>query len=301
MNVLQKIEKAESPRKKAALPRAPRTGSAGPPLRWVGGKTALLPHILPLVPETFRRYHEPFVGGGALYWALANAGKLDGPKMIARLGDTNVQLVRMFWALQENVEDVIAELAKLPHDKDFYNEFRRSPFARSRVNAEAAAWVLYLSRLSYNGLWRVNKKGELNTPWGKRLKTSVYDPATLRACAEVLRRVKTEIVQGSFLTALEAVGKDDLVFVDPPYIGAESFSSYTSAGPFTMELHEKLRNSLVNLKERGAHVIACNSDTPATRALYTQELGFTLREVTKFRSVGANASRRGRVTELLIT
>ena len=279
---------------------------ARPPLKSAGGKTRLLPELLQRVPSSFANYHEPFVGGGALYWALAESGRLDGVgrspyRRIARLSDLNEHLVRTYQAIQEDVGGLVLRLRQMPHDKEYFLALReRDVLAAGVPDVEVAAWFIYLNKCAFNGLFRVNKAGKFNVPWGDYKKPNICDEPTLRACAAVLKRVKTEIERMSFERILDYAKADDFCYLDSPYHPLSKTSNFTSynGGGFKLEDQERLRDVALELKRRGVHVLLSNSDCPTIRELYTD--GFTIEAVEAPRSINSKGDGRGNVSELLI-
>lgn len=278
--------------------------AARPFVKMAGGKTKLLPEILKRVPVSFRHYHEPFVGGGACFWELARLGRLDG-QVVACLSDNNPLLVDAYQTLQENAAGVIARLEEMPYDKEFFLATRaRDPHAMSPL--ERTAWLIYLNKTAFNGLWRVNKSGVFNVPFGKPSKEGsvplICDAANLYACGTELRRVRVELRHGDFAETLEHVRKDDFVYVDPPYIPISKTSDFTSytADRFTLDDHERLRDCLLTLKARGAHVLHSNSSAPEVLELYERP-EFKVEKVMAARSVSADGAKRGAVAEVLVS
>jgi DNA adenine methylase len=262
-----------------------------PFVKWAGGKRQLLAEIRKHLPGDFKTFHEPFVGGGAVFFAIA-AGKR------AYLSDSNERLVRTYRGIRDRVEDVIRLLDSYPNDREFFLKMRDSDIDR-RGDAEVAAWFIYLNKLAFNGIYRVNSKNKFNVPFGDNHRAVICDRDNLRACAQALAHA--EIVTEDFLGVEKRAQKDDLVYFDPPYfpVSATSyFTSYTARG-FTGPDQVKLRDLAVRLKKKGVHVLLSNS--PPAAELYQHDLGFTVREVLATRVVNSKAAGRGKITELLIT
>jgi DNA adenine methylase len=264
--------------------------AARPFLKWAGGKRQLLPALLRHVPTRYRTYFEPFLGGGALYFAL-RPGR-------AVLADTNVRLIRTYRGVRDDVESVVRLLATYPHDADFYYSLRsRDIDAGSDV--EVAAWFIYLNRIGYNGLYRVNRENRFNVPFGRYANPTICDAENLRACAAALEGVELQAVD--FDEAISGARRGDFVYFDPPYDPASptaSFTSYTSRG-FGREEQVRLRDRARRLKRRGITVLLSNACTEFVRELYAED--FELEEVSATRMVNSRASRRGAVSELVMT
>jgi DNA adenine methylase len=260
-----------------------------PFLKWAGGKRQLLPALLPRAPARFRTYFEPFVGGGALYFALQPAR--------AVLADTNARLIRTYRGLRDHVDRVVALLKTYPHDADFFYRMREDDID-SRSDAHVAAWFIYLNRIGYNGLYRVNRSNRFNVPFGRYVNPTICDESNLRACALALEGVDLRIAD--FDEALEGVRRGDFVYFDPPYDPASataSFTSYTSRG-FGVSDQVRLRDLARSLKRRGVHVLLSNSATDFIRGLYADD--FELEEVPATRAVNSRGSLRGAVPELVM-
>ena len=272
-----------------ALPR--------PFVKWVGGKSRVVPTLLRTAPRRFGRYHEPFVGGGAFYWALHNQGRL---RHGATLTDVNLRLVRTWRAVQGPVDRLIARLAQLAaaHDKEHYYEVRAWDVDSFEDDVEVAAWFIYLNKTGFNGLYRVNSKNGFNVPMGRYSNPRVCDPVTLRACHEALQGV--ELRHGAFDDVATQAERGDLVYFDPPYVPltkTASFTAYSKAG-FGPEQQERLAVVAQGLKDRGVHVILSNHDTPVVRGLYNPR-GFKRRTIQVSRPVSSAAGKRGKVDEVV--
>lgn len=264
-----------------------------PFLKWAGGKRQLIGALLHHVPPRIERYHEPFLGGAALFFALR-------PRLgrkYAYLSDTNERLIRTYRGLRDAPDQVIELLRSYPHDKSFFLQLRaRDVDAGS--DAEVAAWFIYLNKTAYNGLYRVNRHDRFNVPFGDYAHPNICDEPTLRRCATSLRRARIEHLD--FARAAARARPGDLVYFDPPYVPLSktaSFTSYTSGG-FTLGEHRRLRDVALALKQRGVHVLVSNSSAQSVRDLY--EPGFELFPVRARRAVNSRAERRGPITELLI-
>jgi DNA adenine methylase len=259
-------------------------------LKWAGGKRQLLPALLQRTPGRFGTYFEPFVGGGALYFALQPSR--------AVLADTNARLIRTYRGLRDDVDGVIALLQTYPHDARFFYKMREDD-VDARSDTHVAAWLIYLNRLGYNGLYRVNRDNRFNVPFGRHENPTICDEENLRACARALRGVDLRIAD--FDVALESAQRGDFVYFDPPYVPASptaSFTSYTSTG-FGRPDQVRLRDLARRLKRRGVRVLLSNSATDFVRELYAR--GFELEEVPATRFVNSRASGRGAVPELVMT
>lgn len=265
-----------------------------PFVKWVGGKRALLPALTAHAPRKFGRYHEPFVGGGALFFDLAHRRALARG---AALSDNNERLVRAYRGVRNAVEDVIARLRSYPHEKDFYLRMREHPVDLG-CDAEVAAWFIYMNRTGYNGLYRVNQHNRFNVPFGDYRNPKICDPEGLRACSRAL--ACAELRCEPFDLVAERAEPGDFVYFDPPYVplsATSSFTSYTASG-FGPVHQQKLADVARSLKSRGVHVLLSNSAAPLVRELYRD--GFETVEVHAPRSVNSRGDGRGKIVELLM-
>lgn len=260
-------------------------------MKWCGGKTTLVDEIVKWVPNTFGFYHEPFLGGGALYWALQ-------PKC-ARLSDANQRLVRTYRGVALHVEKVIELLQRMPYDKNFYYETRaKDPDALG--DAELAAWMIYLNRAGFNGLYRVNRQDKFNVPFGKYTNPKICDAENLRACSTVLLETRATVACEDFRSVADRAVQGDLIYFDPPYLplnGTSNFTAYTAAGFDNID-QETLRDVALDLKRKGVHVILSNAAHDVVDKLYSKD--FEIREVDCRRNINSKGAKRGAVKEFLI-
>lgn len=274
----------------------PADATPGPAVKWAGGKTRLLRELLARLPARWGRYFEPFAGGAALFFRLAGEGRL--APGLAVLSDANGDLIGCYRELARDHRAVAAHLRELVagHSRDAYYAVRAAwNEGRPCSPAARAATMLYLNRACFNGLWRVNRAGAMNTPVGSG-SLAVPDlegPAAALARAELRCADYREI-------AAEAV-RGDLVYFDPPYdplTPTSSFTSYT-AGVFGLEQQSELSRLALALRRRGVHVVVSNHDTPLVRELYSESSGWRVDAVQVRRSVGARS--RGEAREVIVT
>ena len=283
----------ETPRNPPAirlLPAGRGDGAGKPFLKWVGGKRQLMPELKRYIPETFSRYFEPFVGGGALFFELR-------PRK-AVLADVNERLIRTYRGVRDSVDEVIRLLNEYPHESAFFYRLRQAD-VDAGTDAEVAAWFIYLNRTGFNGLYRVNQSNGFNVPFGRYENPTICDAPNLRACSRAL--ANADLLVTDFAKATTKAKAGDFVYFDPPYVPlstTSSFTSYTSGG-FGAAEHERLRDVARDLKKRDVSVLLSNSSAPFVRSLYRR--GFRAREVSATRLINSKASGRGAITELLIT
>ncbi len=265
---------------------------ARPVLKWAGGKGRLLPQLLARLPDDFQAYHEPFIGGGALFFALAGAGR-SGP---AYLSDANPSLIDVYRALRDGVDEVIAALQGHVYEREHYYRVRAQRPADLSL-PERAARVIYLNKTCYNGLYRENKRGEFNVPFGRYKNPTICDEPNLRAAARALQGV--DVARRPFSTVLDHARPGDFVYFDPPYhplSPTANFTAYDRAG-FGPDDQQRLRDVFAALGERGVRAMLSNSDTPFVRELYD---GFRIEQVWVGRAVNSKAGGRGKVAEVIV-
>ncbi len=231
-----------------------------PILKWAGGKTQMLNDLLPKVPPSYSRYIEPFFGGGALFFALQPENAI--------IADSNPELINMYWQIADRPGDVIQYLKQYENTKEmFYNI--RSQNWEALSGTEAAARTIFLNKTCFNGLYRVNKKGEFNVPYGKYVNPKICDQEALYAASAALK--KAEILCGDYFQVLERYAKEgDFIFLDPPYLPVSKYSDFKryTKEQFYEEDHIDLAKIIMNLHERGCYVILTNSNHPLVHELY---------------------------------
>jgi DNA adenine methylase len=261
---------------------------ATPFLKWVGGKTSLLPELLKHVPGRLRRYHEPFVGGGALFYAVQ-------PRR-AILCDNNPELVHAWQQVRDDVYGVLDRLARHVYDRAHFNEVRALE-PQELTPVERAARFIYLNKTCFNGLWRVNRAGRFNVPIGRYKNPAFHDPSTLIRASAALRGI--QVLHLPFEKALQKTAPGDFVYLDPPYDPVSqtaSFASYTKGG-FGWEDQQRLAYECAVLNRRGVRFLLSNSATTRVRELYR---AFEQRLVRAPRSINCKPGARGHVDELLV-
>ena len=268
-----------------------RAAEARPFLKWVGGKGQLLGQMQPLLPPAFRRYYEPFVGSAALFFHLRPPG--------ATLTDVNEELIDCYLAVQKHVEEVIEALKRHEYEEGYFYRVRAIDPRTLPLPARAAR-TIYLNKTGFNGLYRVNRAGRFNVPFGRYVNPGFRAEeslANLRACARALRSVK--IVVRDFGEVARHARAGDFVYFDPPYVPVSTTSDFTSyvPGGFGAADQERLAAVFARLAAKGAHVMLSNSDTPAVRSLYAR---FRIDRVMASRSINSKITRRGKVGEVVV-
>lgn len=265
-----------------------------PFLKWAGGKRKLAPEIMKLFPEKFGTYYEPFLGGGAVFLALQ-------PKR-AVLSDVNEELIQTWKAIKHNPEALIDQLEtvqELYNDRDDHEAFylRERSRYKPAVHVDCAARMIFLNRTCFNGLYRVNKSGKFNVPWGQRESVS-FDYENLRAVSAALQAAELRCCDFAYIKPR----KGDLVYLDPPYVPLNPTSTFTTYTPGGFGEHEQARlaGAADVWVRRGVHVVISNSNTPLVRKLYPKS-HWKHHKVRARRNINSKGNKRGPVTELLIT
>lgn len=271
-----------------------RPGPAPAPIvKWVGGKTRLLPELTARMPKQFGRYYEPFVGGGALFYRLA-------PEH-AVLADANADLIATYAAVRDDVDGVIQGLAKHAHlHCETYYYSMRQWWNESRADMDhdmRAATFIYLNKTCFNGLWRVNRSGDFNVPMGRYTDPPICVPDALRTASGLLALATLRC--GDYGIAVADATRGDFLYFDPPYdpvTKTANFTSYTDNG-FGHDQQRALAETARSLVARGCQVMLSNSDTSFIRSLYQD---FAIDRVKCARAINSNGSKRGAVDELII-
>jgi DNA adenine methylase len=264
-----------------------------PIFKSAGGKTRMLPTLLPLLPAKIGTYVEPFVGGGAVFFALAAESRFER----AVIADSNPDLIAAYRATKDHVHELVMRLRELKYDRDvFYETREQNPIGMGTV-ARAARFI-YLNKTCFNGLWRVNRSGQFNVPFGKfKTPPTICDAENLHAASIALQ--KATIMCCDFEQALVGLRAGDVAFMDPPYVPVSktaNFTSYTREG-FGPADQERLDIAMRRLRGDDVDVIVTNADTETTRDLYA---GFERHEVTMRRNINSKTSARGAVGELIV-
>lgn len=273
------------------MPRYTSRTVPRPFLKWVGGKHQLLPELRKHLPaEITGRYLEPFVGGGALFF--------DRQPARAVLGDRNAELINCYEVIRDQVDALITELHTHRYEKDYYYAVRAREPAQLDAVARAGRTV-FLNKTGFNGLYRVNKKGGFNVPFGRHANPTICDEPNLRACSERLAGV--ELRQGDFEALIDETGPGDFLYCDPPYVPRSDTSYFTAYQPggFGWGDQERLATALGRAAARGVVTVASNHDLPEVRDLYALH-GLRPHAVQARRNVNSRASARGRVGELIL-
>lgn len=275
-----------------------RTITSDPPqrtkpfLKWAGGKSKLLGELIPRMPKQFGRYVEPMLGGGALFFALRPAKSL--------LLDVNPELINCYRVVQRDVEELIQDLGHHRYEQRYYYALRdadRQFDFLSWTAVARASRTIYLNKTCFNGLYRVNSRGNFNVPYGRYTNPTLVAPETLRACSLALKGAALRC--SSFEGLPKHLREDDFVYFDPPYVPlskTSSFATYAKDG-FGLDEQVKLRDLCIALDKRGIQFMLSNSYTDTVLELYDR---FRIDVIEAPRVISAKGSRRQSVQEVIV-
>jgi len=267
-----------------------------PFMKWAGGKRQLLPFLRPLVPSKFKRYFEPFIGGGALFFDLQ--------ARVAVINDFNAELVNCYRVIRDSPEELLIEASKHQNTSEHYyrvREMDRNPKFELLSPAERAARLIYLNKTCYNGLFRVNSQGQFNVPFGCYKNPLIADPAVIRAISAYLNRAEVTIRSQDFGEAVLDAEKGDFVYFDPPYDPVSDTASFTgySLNGFGRDQQCRLREVCDLLTNRGVKVLVSNSDTSFIRGLYSGSQ-YNIQDIQARRAINSDPTGRGKTDEVLV-
>jgi len=276
-----------------------------PILKWAGGKRLLIPEIIKLIDFELlknnknRKYYEPFIGGGALCFFL------EFPNAV--INDFNREVINVYQVIKKSPKKLINELNKLKksfeldrnnyykvrvwdRDKDFYN---------SLTPVQRAARTMFLNKTCYNGLYRVNSKGEFNVPMGSYKSIDIVNKEKIEALHKYLSKNKVEIRNEDFFDSVKDAQKDDVIYFDPPYdYDPQGFTAYNSAG-FSKEDTKRLRDLCNALIEKGCYVIVSNNDTKYVNDLFSGDY-YEIHHIFAHRFINCNGKKRNQAKEVII-
>lgn len=263
---------------------------AEPVVKWVGGKRALAGELVARLPAEFRCYHEPFIGGGALFFAIR-------PRF-SYLADANGELINLYRVIKHRPVPLMAALGGFAFgEADYYRvrDLDRSQDFAALGDVERAARFLYLNRTGFNGLWRVNRRGQVNTAYGWRANPTLFSSANVLAVHEALRTAR--LATAPYWRVMDVVRRGDLVYFDPPYdCDRRGFVGYVADG-FCRDDQIDLWRLCVKLHRLGVKWMLSNADTPFIRRLYQ---AFRIEFVAAPRLVGRDAAARRPAAEVIV-
>ncbi|MBI6068931.1 DNA adenine methylase [Clostridium perfringens] len=268
---------------------------AAPVLKWVGGKRQLMSEIEKVLPKTYTTYYEPFIGGGAVLFELQ-------PKK-AVINDVNGELINLYNVIKDDVELLIEDLKKHENTPEYFYSIRELDRKKDKYenlsNVEKASRIVYLNKTCFNGLFRVNKAGEFNSPFGKYKNPNIVDEVTLRAVSKYFNKADIKILNGDFEASLKGIRKGAFVYLDPPYDPVSNSANFTGydKGGFNRDEQIRLKNLCDKLDKKGVKFLLSNSATDFIKDLYKD---YNIKIVKAKRAINSNGNARGEVDEVLV-
>ncbi|MBS5987363.1 MULTISPECIES: DNA adenine methylase [Clostridium] len=268
---------------------------AAPVLKWVGGKRQLMGEIEKVLPKTYTTYYEPFIGGGAVLFELQ-------PKK-AVINDVNSELINLYNVIKDDVELLIEDLRKHENTSEYFYRIREMDRDRELYeklsNIEKASRIVYLNKTCFNGLFRVNKSGEFNSPFGKYKNPNIVDEVTLRAVSKYFNKADIKILNSDFEQSLKGIRKGSFVYLDPPYDPVSSSANFTGydKGGFNRDEQIRLKKLCDKLDKKGVKFLLSNSATDFIKDLYKD---YNIKVVKAKRAINSNGNARGEVDEVLV-
>lgn len=263
--------------------------SATPILKWAGGKTQMLADILERMPSDYGNYVEPFVGGGALFFKIAGDNSI--------IADSNPELINMYVQVANHCDEIIELLKTYKNEEEQFYEVRAKDWmACSKI--EAAARMIYLNRTCFNGLYRLNKKGQFNTPFGRYKNPTICNEEKLHVASEVLQ--KADIICGDYLDVLKKNAKPrDFIFLDPPYVPISDYADFKryTKEQFYEEDQRNLAKEVDRLVNIGCKVMLTNSNHPLVHELYGK---YKIEIIQTRRNINSNGKKR-RGEDVIVT
>jgi len=266
-----------------------------PVVKWVGGKRQIISEISKYIPKKFSTYYEPFLGGGAVLFALQ-------PQK-AVVNDQNEELMNMYAVIRDRVEDLILLLEQHRNEKEHFYKIReldrdKKQYAKL-TDVERAARIIYLNKTCYNGLFRVNRAGEFNTPFGNYKNPKIVNEVALRAVSDYLKSGKVKLLNEDFEVSLKGIRKGAFVYFDPPYDPVSDTSNFTGydKGGFGRDEQIRLKRVCDKLNDRGIKFLLSNSATDFIQELYKD---YIVSLVRARRAINSVAEKRGEVDEVLV-
>jgi DNA adenine methylase len=265
-----------------------------PFVKWAGGKRQLLPEIINLMPDKYSTYYEPFVGGGAVIFALQPAK--------AVINDANTELVNVYTVIKNSLEELLDDLKTHKNEAEYFYKIRsldKEPEYANISRIQRASRIIYLNKTCFNGLYRVNKSGKFNTPFGRYINPNFVNEVTLRAVSLYLNNNDINITNLDYIDSLNTIDSNAFVYLDPPYHPLSSSSSFTGYTMGQFDLHDQiqLRDICNKLHARGIRFLLSNSATQFIEDLYAD---YHISYVKASRAINSIGAKRGQINEVLI-
>ncbi len=266
-----------------------------PVLKWVGGKRQIINQIIEYVPKNFSTYYEPFLGGGAVLFELQ-------PKK-AIINDINAELINLYEIIKKNVEELIEDLKQHKNEKAYFYHLRELDRNKEEYNrltpSQKAARLVYLNKTCYNGLFRVNKAGQFNTPFGNYKNPNIVDEYTLKAVSNYFNKAQISFTCQDFEDTLKGIRKGAFVYFDPPYDPISDTSSFTGydKGGFDRNEQIRLKKTCDWLNDKNVKFLLSNSATDFIKELYKD---YKIVTVQAKRAINSISEKRGEIDEVLV-
>jgi DNA adenine methylase len=266
-----------------------------PVVKWLGGKRQLLPTLVPLLPDQFSNYCEPFFGGGAMFFWIQ--------PMRAIVNDINSDLMQVYEVIRDDVENLISELEKNKNESEYFYKIRvldRNKDSYNKLSpAEKASRVIFLNKTCFNGLFRVNNAGEFNSPFGNYKNPNIVNANTLRAVSNYFNRSEITFSCCDYSDVLKRISEGTFVYLDPPYDPVSTTANFTgySRGGFFKDDQVRLRECCDDLNRRGIKFMLSNSATDFIKKQYSS---YNIKIVRAKRTINSDATGRGQVDELVV-
>jgi DNA adenine methylase len=266
------------------------SGRIKPILKWAGGKSGLMSQLTPLFPKTYRKYFEPFIGGGAVFFSLDFSG-------LSFINDLNTELIDLYETVRDEPQKLMTALDALSKQycEDFYYQLRST---KPDTRVDRAARTIFLNKTGFNGLYRQNSKGEFNVPFGKRIQCpALYDRDNFLRASSLLQRATLSSID--FEELINQAGAGDFVYCDPPYeplSRTSSFNAYHGSG-FSHDDQRRLKDACIRAQQRGAFVVISNSAADFIKELYSD---CQLTYIAARRAINSKGSSRGAIDEVAV-
>lgn len=272
-----------------------RNKLVAPVVKWVGGKRQIIDQISQYIPKNISTYYEPFFGGGAVLFELQ-------PKK-AVINDINKELINLYEVIKNNTEDLIEDLKSHKNDEEYFYYIRELDRDKTSYNSlspiQKASRIIFLNKTCYNGLFRVNKSGEFNAPFGRYKNPNIVNEITIRAVSNYFKKADITFMSKDFAEVLKGARKGAFVYLDPPYDPVSDTASFTGydKGGFNREEQIRLKNVCDKLNEKGIRFLLSNSATDFIKDLYAD---YRIEIVKAKRAINSNGDKRGEIDEVLV-
>lgn len=273
----------------------PKNKLVAPVVKWVGGKRQIIDQIFQYIPKNISTYYEPFFGGGAVLFELQ-------PKK-AVINDINKELINLYEVIKNNTEELLEDLKTHKNDEEYFYYVRELDRDKASYNSltpvQKASRIIFLNKTCYNGLFRVNKSGEFNAPFGRYKNPNIVNEITIRAVSNYFKKADITFMSKDFAEVLKGARKGAFVYLDPPYDPVSDTASFTGydKGGFNRDEQIRLKNVCDKLNEKGIRFLLSNSATDFIKDLYAD---YQIELVKAKRAINSNGDKRGEIDEVLV-